>query len=79
MNSVDLIEATVRRQSALRTLLNQLDVPAMRRDTSKISNVRWLGRNLRINNNSHPMCETAMSLVVWLLKEGWIDTSDIGA
>lgn len=79
MNSVDLIEATVRRQSALRTLLNQLDVPEMRRDMSNISNVRWLGRNLRINNSNHPMCETAMTLVKWLLKEGWIDTSDIGA
>jgi hypothetical protein len=79
MNSVDLIEATVRRQSALRTLLNQLDVPEMRRDMSNISNVRWLGRNLRINNSNHPMCETAMTLVKWLLEEGWIDTSDIGA
>ena len=79
MNSVDLIEATVRRQSALRTLLNQLDVPEMRRDMSNISNVRLLGRNLRINNSNHPMCETAMTLVKWLLKEGWIDTSDIGA
>ena len=79
MNKQDLIEATFKRQSALGTLLEQMDVPEMRRDTSKIANVRWLSRNLRVNNAEHPMFETAIGLVKWLLKTGWIDTSHIGA
>ena len=33
------------------TLLERMDVPKLRRDVSKPSNVRWLLRNLRCNNN----------------------------
>tara|TARA_R110000851_G_scaffold7301_6_gene28521 strand:- start:1118 stop:1330 length:213 start_codon:yes stop_codon:yes gene_type:complete len=33
------------------TLLERMDVPELRLDVSKPSNVRWLLRNLRINNN----------------------------
>jgi len=29
-------------------------VPAMRRDTSKIENVRWLSRNILVQNSLHP-------------------------
>ena len=75
----DLIEATFKRQSALGALLDQMNVPEMRRDTSVHSNVRWLARNLCINNGDHPMLDTAMGLVRWLLKEGRVDTSHIGA
>ena len=32
------------------TLLESMDVPELRLDVSKESNVRWLLRNLRINN-----------------------------
>lgn len=66
----DLIEITSRKQSALETLLEQMNVPAMRRDTTRTANVRWLSRNLGINNGEHPMFDTAMGIVVWLLKEG---------
>jgi len=66
----DLIEITSRKQSALETLLEQMNVPAMRRDTTRTANVRWLNRNLGINNGEHPMFDTAMGIVVWLLKEG---------
>lgn len=66
----DLIEITWKKQVALGTLLNQMEVPAMRRDTSVRSNIRWLNRNLRIQNGDHPMLDTAMGLVVWLIKEG---------
>lgn len=50
----DLIEITSRKQSALETLLEQMNVPAMRRDTTRTANVRWLNRNLGINNGSTP-------------------------
>jgi hypothetical protein len=43
----------------IRVLLESLDVPDKRRDISKTSNVRWLLRNLAINNpSSHTLTET---------------------
>ena len=63
-------EVIFRRQSALSTLLDQMEVPDMRKDTSKASNIRWLNRNLAIQNSEHPMFETTMGLVVWLLRNG---------
>jgi hypothetical protein len=33
---------------------SDMEVPAMRRDTSKIENVRWLSRNILSRNSLHP-------------------------
>ncbi len=66
----DLIEVTSRKQSALATLLEQMQVPAMRKDTTKTANVRWLLRNLAVKNKNHPMFEVTFDLCKWLLKEG---------
>ena len=57
-----------RKESALKTLLETMEVPELRRDTSKPFNVRWLSRNLRIENQNHPMLETATEMVVFLLR-----------
>ena len=57
-----------RKESALKTVLESMDVPEMRRDTSRFSNIRWLSRNLRIENQNHPMLETATEMVVFLLR-----------
>ena len=57
-----------RRESALATLLETMYVPAMRRDTTAMRNVRWLNRNLRIDNGSHPMVESALELATFLMK-----------
>ena len=59
-----------RKRSALRTILESMEVPAMRRDTTVRANIHWLNRNLRINNSDDPMLPTARGLVRWLLKEG---------
>lgn len=67
---LEMIATMAKKQSALRTLLQQMNVPQMRQDTTRFANIRWLNRNLRVNNGDHPMLDTAMSLVVWLLKEG---------
>ncbi|SVA76881.1 uncharacterized protein METZ01_LOCUS129735 [marine metagenome] len=37
-----------------------MDVPASRRDTSELSNVRWLLRNLAIRNSEHPEFRTVI-------------------
>ena len=57
-----------RKESALKTALESMDVPEMRRDTSRFSNIRWLGRNLKINNRNHPMLETAVEMVEFLMR-----------
>ncbi len=64
-----MTETIERKQSALRTLLDMLDVPAMRKDVTRTANLRWLLRNLAANNSEHPMLETTMDLVRWFLKE----------
>lgn len=38
----------------LEKILENMDVPAMRRDVSKQENLKWLLRNLAINNGDHP-------------------------
>ena len=57
-----------RRESALATLLQQMDIPAARTDTSDVRHLRWLNRNIAINNGKHPMLDTAQRLLVWLLR-----------
>ena len=57
-----------RKESALGTLLETMEVPEMRRDTSRFANIRWLGRNLKINNRNHPMLETAVEVVEFLMR-----------
>jgi len=42
------------------TLLERMDVPELRLDVSKPSNVRWLLRNLRIRNNDDEGLEEAI-------------------
>ena len=42
------------------TLLERMDVPELRLDVSKPSNVRWLLRNLRISNNDAEGIEEAI-------------------
>ena len=64
------MEETARKKaSALRTILEMMDVPEMRHDTTRVANLRWLGRNLGINNGDHALFETARELIVWLLRE----------
>jgi len=62
-------ESRQRKESALKTLLQQMNVPAMRTDTSKETNLRWLQRNLGAQNSGHPMFTTVMTMVNELARE----------
>ncbi len=62
------IEDVARRESALATMLAQMNVPEQRHDTSKATNLRWLNRNLAIQNGDHPLFQTAAEMTLWLLK-----------
>ena len=61
-------EDVQKKESALKTILETMEVPEMRRDTSRFANIRWLGRNLKINNHNHPMLETAVGMVEFLMR-----------
>lgn len=52
----------------LREAIKDMDVPSLRRDTEKDSNVRWLARNLGINNAEHEYFRVAMSFIRALLR-----------
>ena len=62
-------EDVERRMSALSTILETMDIPAVRKDLTQISNVRWLVRNIRANNNDHPLISTAVELVSFISRK----------
>lgn len=43
--------------------LKEWDIPDMRRDTSKLANVRWLQRNLGIQNRDKSLFPEALRLL----------------
>jgi hypothetical protein len=53
----------------LQETLNRLDVPKLRKDTSKKENLLWLQRNLLINNGANQLANQAMKLINEILKE----------
>ena len=61
MSNLTLLEWSRRR--ALTELLDTMDVPTMRRDLNKESNIKWLQRNLAIDNNKHPHIMEATALL----------------
>jgi len=40
-----------------------MDIPKMRRDTTKEANLRWLARNLAIRNSNHPQFKETMKQI----------------
>ena len=70
-NKINMLEISLddvdRKRSALSTMLAPMDVPEMRRDVKNKSNLRWLQRNLAIQNCQHSLFKSAMDLVNWLV------------
>lgn len=54
-------------KSRLAGLLATMDIPEMRRDTDLEMNLRWLQRNLAINNGALPECAEALAIIRQLL------------
>ena len=65
-------EDVERKMSALSTILNTMDVPSMRKDLTNFGNVRWLSRNLRIENGDHPLIDSAMDIVTFLFRKHFL-------
>lgn len=47
----------------LKEILSTMDIPESRQDINSATNLRWLGRNLAINNGAHPDAGEALLLI----------------
>jgi hypothetical protein len=47
----------------LTELLSTMDIPSSRRDTASDTNLRWLLRNIHINNGENPHLGEAINLL----------------
>ena len=54
----------------LTELLEPLDIPTMRRDLNQPSNLRWLQRNVSINNGDAEALDTIHLLIRTLIRRG---------
>ena len=55
-------------EQSLTVLLENMDVPNMRRDVTVASNLRWLQRNLAVRNSQHPNMSAVRVLIRDLLR-----------
>lgn len=44
-------------------ILSTMDIPSLRKNTDNDNNLRWLLRNIRINNSNHPDIDEAVALI----------------
>jgi hypothetical protein len=65
-------EDVERKLTALSTILNTMNVPDLRKDVTCMSNIRWLSRNLRIQNADHPMFDTADEMVNFIFRKSFL-------
>ena len=63
MKEETLIKETVKQRNALTTLLEQMDVPEMRCDTTSIANIRWLNRNLGVRNRANKLDNKVFQII----------------
>ena len=52
----------------LEGVLLEMDIPDMRRDLSRASNLRWLLRNIRVRNGNHPRVVEVLDKLKVLLR-----------
>jgi hypothetical protein len=48
--------------------LSKMNIPADRKDHTKIENLRWLLRNLQVENATHPLFSETMLMLKRLLR-----------
>jgi hypothetical protein len=58
-------------KSQLVEILEEMDLPEMRKNLNESSNLRWLMRNLRVRNRKHTQCKEALEIIKNLMKGQW--------
>jgi hypothetical protein len=61
------VKDLINQKAELQKVLDQMSVPQMRKNLTN-SNLRWLLRNLHINNPENPHLVTATWMIKWILK-----------
>ena len=59
----------LQRKALVLEILNEMDVPDMRKDLNKIGNLRWLQRNLLIRNGNHPRVVEVVETIAKMARE----------
>ena len=59
----------LQRKTQVLEILNEMDVPDMRKDLNKIGNLRWLQRNLLIRNGNHPRAVEVVETITKMARD----------
>ena len=59
----------LQRKTQVVEILNEMNVPETRKDLNKLSNLRWLQRNLLIQNGNHPKALEVVETIKVLARE----------
>ena len=59
----------LQRKALVLEILNEMDVPDMRKDLNKIGNLRWLQRNLLIRNGNHPRAVEVVETIAKMARD----------
>ena len=59
----------LQRKTQVVEILNEMNVPETRKDLNKLSNLRWLQRNLLIQNGNHPRAVEVVETIKVLARE----------
>ena len=50
-------------------IIEDMDIPEMRKDLNKIGNLRWLQRNLLIRNGNHPRAVEVVETITKMARD----------
>tara|TARA_Y100001972_G_scaffold39926_1_gene49393 strand:+ start:1981 stop:2223 length:243 start_codon:yes stop_codon:yes gene_type:complete len=50
-------------------IIEDMDIPEMRKDLNKLGNLRWLQRNLMIRNGNDPRATEAVEMIAKMARE----------
>ena len=50
-------------------IIEDMDIPEMRKDLNKLGNLRWLQRNLLIRNGKHPRATEVVEMITKMARE----------
>ena len=59
----------LQRKALVLEILNEMDIPDMRKDLNKIGNLRWLQRNLLIRNGNHPRAVEVVETITKMARD----------
>ena len=59
----------LQRKTQVLEILNEMDVPEIRKNLNELANLRWLQRNLLIRNGNHPKAVEVVEVIAKMARE----------